>query len=64
MKVLFESETLSRNKYFGRDEYSNAVIVSSNENPIGKVKNVMINEFNQTTLFGEIILENKNYAAA
>ena len=64
IKVLFESETSNKNKYFGRDEYFNSVIVSNSENLIGKVKNVMINEFNQTTLFGEVISKNKNYVAA
>ena len=64
IKVLFESETSSKNKYFGRDEYFNSVIVSNSENLIGKVKNVMINEFNQTTLFGEVISENKKNVAA
>ena len=64
IKVLFESETSSKNTYFGRDEYSNSVIVNNSENLIGKVKNVMINEFNQTTLFGEVISKNKNYVAA
>tara|TARA_B100001093_G_scaffold378535_1_gene363831 strand:+ start:11636 stop:12928 length:1293 start_codon:yes stop_codon:yes gene_type:complete len=64
IKVLFESETSNKNTYFGRDEYSNSVIVNNSENLIGEVKNVMINEFNQTTLFGEVISENKNYVAA
>ena len=64
IKVLFESETSNKNKYFGRDEYFNSVIVSNSENLIGKVKNVMINEFNQTTLFGEVISENKKNVAA
>ena len=29
MPVLFENKTKDRNKYFGRDEYFNSVIVES-----------------------------------
>ena len=57
-KVLFENRVKKENKYFGRDEYFNSVIVESNENLIGKLKNVKINSCNQNTLFGEIILKN------
>ena len=63
--VLFENKTKDINKYFGRDEHFNSVIVSSQENLIGKTKNVKINKINQNTLFGEIHLnlEEKNFAA-
>ena len=40
-----------------RDRYFNSVIVKSNENLIGQTKKVKINQCNQNTLFGEIILE-------
>ena len=43
------------NKYFGRDEYFNSVIVKSNDNLTGKIKNVKILKVNQNTLFGEIV---------
>ena len=36
--VLFENKTKNENKYFGRDEYSNSVIVKSNKNLVGKLK--------------------------
>ena len=62
-KVLFENQTVNKNNYFGRDEHFNSVIVSSKENLVGKVKDVFINKFNQTTLFGEIILKKNNVAA-
>ena len=42
MPVLFENKTKDGNKYFGRDEYFNSVIVHSNENLTGKIKNVKI----------------------
>ena len=63
--VLFENKTKNQDKYFGRDEYFNSVIVKSNENLIGEIKRVKILEVNQNTLFGEIISNSnqKNYAA-
>ena len=54
MPVLFENKTKDGNKYFGRDEHFNSVIVDSNENLAGKIKNIKITELNQNTLFGEI----------
>ena len=57
--VLFENTTRGLNKYFGRDEYFNSVIVNSNEDLTGTIQKVKINKCNQNTLFGEIILENK-----
>ena len=57
--VLFENNTRGQNKYFGRDEYFNSIIVHSNQDLTGTIKKVKINKCNQNTLFGEIILENK-----
>ena len=64
-RVLFENNTRDADKYFGRDEYFNSVIVNSNENLTGKIRNVKIDKCNQNTLFGEVILEDKpkEYAA-
>ena len=63
--VLFENKIKNSNKYFGRDEYSNSVIVESNDNLTGKIKNVKILNVNHNTLFGKIIyvLDQANYAA-
>ena len=63
--VLFENKTKSGNKYFGRDEYFNSVIVKSESNLIGKIKNIKVLEINQNTLFGEVVsnVNQKNYAA-
>ena len=63
--VLFENKIKNEKKYFGRDEYSNSVIVESNENLTGKIKSVKISNINHNTLFGEIIsnMSEKNYAA-
>jgi tRNA-2-methylthio-N6-dimethylallyladenosine synthase len=65
MPVLFENKTKDRNKYFGRDEYFNSVIVESNENLTGKIKQIKITKVNQNTLFGEISsnLIQKDFAA-
>jgi len=57
--VLFENNTRGPDKYFGRDEYFNSVIVHSNEDLTGTIQKVKINKCNQNTLFGEIILEDK-----
>jgi len=63
--VLFENKTKNQNKYFGRDEYFNSVIVQNEDNLIGKIKKVKIQKVNQNTLFGEVItnFHQKNYAA-
>jgi len=64
-RVLFENKNKKDDKYFGRDEYFNSVIVDSNQNLEGKIKDVKITQHNQNTLFGEIILKEKEkeYAA-
>ena len=43
------------NKYFGRDEYFNSVVVESENNLVGKIAEVKINKINNQTLFGEKI---------
>ena len=65
MSVLFENKTKDGNKYFGRDEFFNSVIVESNENLTGKIKNVQITKVTQNTLYGEINLKfiKKEFAA-
>ncbi len=63
--VLFENKIRDENKYFGRDEYYNSVIVESNKNLIGQLKLVKILKINQNTLFGNVQTDfnQKNYAA-
>ncbi len=55
VNVLFENKVKVQNKYFGRDEYFNSVIVHSDKDLSGKIKNVKIKSCNQNTLFGVII---------
>ena len=59
-KVLFENKAKDTNKYFGRDEYFNSVIVKSDQNLIGQIKEVKILNGNQNTLFGEMKQKIKN----
>ena len=63
--VLFENKISGKDKFFGRDEFSNSVIVKSNENLIGKLVEVNIIDGNQNTLFGTIDrkLDKKEFAA-
>ena len=63
--VLFENRIGNSEEFFGRDEYSNSVIVKSKVNLKGEIKNVLIKKGNQTTLFGEVIepVSEKTYAA-
>ncbi len=63
--VLFENKIKDKNKFFGRDEFSNSVIVESSENLVGKIKDVKIISGNQTTLNGKITqgVNDKEFAA-
>ena len=63
-KVLFENKIKDAEKYFGRDEYSNSVIVNSKNNLVGKTFDVKINEFNHNTLFGSLLSVNQKDVAA
>ena len=54
VQVLFENKTRVKNMYFGRDACFNSVIVESNENLTGKIKNIEITKISHNTLFGEI----------
>ena len=63
--MLIESQTKDKTKLFGRSEYMNSVIVESENDISGQIKNVKISKVNRNTLFGEIIssLNQTNYAA-
>ncbi len=65
LNVLFENKIKNENKYFGRDEFYNSVVVDSIEDLTGKIKDIKISNVNQNTLFGEKIsnFNNSNYAA-
>ena len=57
--VLFENRIGNKDEFFGRDEYSNSVIVKSKENLKGKIEKVKIIDGNQNTLFGEVVSESR-----
>ena len=57
--VLFENKVKGKDEFFGRDEYSNGVIVKSTENLVGIIKRVEIIDSNQNTLFG--VVEQKTH---
>ena len=64
VKVLFENKMKDeKDKYFGRDEYQNPVIVHSKKNIISKEKRVLIKNFSQHTIYGELI-DKVNHLAA
>ena len=64
VKVLFENKVNNeKDKYFGRDEYQNPVIVNSRKNIIGNEKKVIIKKFSKHTIYGELIDAN-NFLAA
>jgi len=64
VKVLFENKMEKmKDRYFGRDEYQNPVIVVSKKNIIGQEKKVLIKKFSQHTIYGEII-DTGNFLAA
>ena len=46
-----------KDKYFGRDEYNNSVVVKCDHDLKGKIKLIKINHYNQNTLFGELVYQ-------
>ena len=58
--VLFENKMKNKkDEYFGRDEFSNPIIVRAKHNLEGKIRKIKIISGNQNTLFGEIIEQNE-----
>ena len=57
VNVLFENKLKDQNKFFGRDEYANSVLVESNKDLTGKICKIKITKFNHNTLFGDYMRE-------
>ena len=58
--VLFENKMKNKkDEYFGRDEFSNPIIVRAKHNLEGEIRKIKIISGNQNTLFGEIIEQNE-----
>ena len=55
INVLVENKILDQNKLFGRNIYLNPVIFDGSETIVGKIVKVNIKDYNQNTLFGELI---------
>ena len=64
VEVLFENKMKNQRKYFGRDKYSNSVLVESEENLTGKIMSVKIVNYNHNNFFGKILDEQKKSFAA
>ena len=63
VEVLVENRMQNQFKLFGRNEFNNSVIFEGNENNIGKIIKVKIENTNQNSLFGKIE-NNKDMKAA
>ena len=63
VEVLVENRMQNQFKLFGRNEFNNSVIFLGNENNIGKIIKVKIENTNQNSLFGKIE-NNKDMKAA
>ena len=61
--VLVENKTEENNKFFGRSEYMTSVIFDGNDEDVGKVIKVKINNSNQNTLFGEKVKKSEQKVA-
>ena len=64
LEVLFENKMNKQETYFGRDKYGDPVVVESTINLTGKILDVKINNFNHSTLFGDVIFNKKRKVAA
>ena len=57
--VLVENKMQKSPKFFGRSEYMTPVIFNGNDEDIGKIVKIRINNSNRNTLFGEIVEKSK-----
>jgi tRNA-2-methylthio-N6-dimethylallyladenosine synthase len=60
---LVENKTEENNKFFGRSEYMTSVIFDGNDEDVGQVIKVKINNSNQNTLFGEKVRKSEQKVA-
>ena len=63
INVLVENLTKDRKKLFGRSEYMTSVLFDGSQQDIGKIVPVKINDYNRSTLFGEMIKASKQKVA-
>ena len=60
---MVENKTSENNKFFGRSEYMTSVIFDGNDEDVGQVIKVKINNSNQNTLFGEKVRKSEQKVA-
>ncbi len=60
--VLVENSLNEQNKLFGRNIYLNSVILKGDKKNIGKVVKVKIENYNQNSLFGNVVKNNSKAA--
>ena len=60
---MVENKTEENNKFFGRSEYMTSVIFDGNDEDVGQVIKVKINDSNQNTLFGEKVRKSEQKVA-
>ena len=63
IEVLVENRSKKRNKFFGRSEYMTSVIFDGNDQEVGNIIKVKINDSNQNTLFGERVKKTEKRVA-
>jgi len=63
INVLVENRTKESNKFFGRSEYMTSVIFDGNDQEVGNIIKVKINDSNQSTLFGESVKKTEKRVA-
>ena len=57
-----ENSLNEQNKLFGRNIYLNSVILKGDKKNIGKVVKVKIENYNQNSLFGNVVKNNSKAA--
>ena len=63
IEVLVENKTEESSKFFGRSEYMTSVIFDGNDDEVGNVVKVKIQNSNQNTLFGQSLNKSKKRVA-
>ena len=63
IKVLVENKTKESNQFFGRSEHMTSVIFDGNDQEVGNIIKVKINDSNQSTLFGESVKKTEKRVA-
>ena len=64
VRVLIENRLKNQNKYFGKDEFSNSVIIESTRDLTGLEIDIKVSKINTNTLFGKYDKKKDEYEAA